>query len=504
MNWLLYVSFAFVDPQPLTLREAISLALEKNPELIAERTGKDSASAALTAAKGAFDPLVSFRLSQRSATTPATSILQGANGRLDEKTSSQSTTLRQRLPWYGMTLENTLENNRISTSNPFTSLNPYYAPSWKSTFSMPLWRNLKTDETRTALKVRRVNQKAADLDFEARVLDLASRVESAYWNWVSALEADAAAKDSVRYAQEALDSTTRLVRAGDQADNELAGARGQLSRTAEQAAQSAGQAREAEQQLKSLLAPNGTDPIWEKEWRPVESRLDLEAKSASELAERALRRRPELAAAQQRLQAEKENTKLAAEALKPQVNLSASRTALGLAGRSVPQGSFFPGLSLDAPPQLVGSYGRAYTQVWQNRYPTYEASLSIELPIRNREAEGRYGQQQAVQRRQEAQSRQIEVQTALEVRKAWESYLAAKARIAAASDSEAASRERLESELRLYREGQSNNLNLNVRQGELTQSQQLLVNARRALNLASAELRRSAALTLETFAITVE
>jgi outer membrane protein TolC len=501
MTWLFLLAFA---AEPLALRDAITMALQKNPELVAERTGQEGAAAALLNAQGAFDPILGFRFTQRSATTAATSILQGVNGRLDERNSTQATTFRQRLPWLGATFENVLENNRISTTNPFTSLNPYYAPVWRTTLAVPIWRYRKDDQFRSALRVRRANQQAADRDFEAKVLDIAARVEAAYWSWVAALEAEAAANDSVKYAREALDSTARLVRAGEQADNELAGARGQLRRAEEQAAQTSGAAREAAQQLKSLLASGGSDAIWDQEWRPVETQLALEAKSASELAERALRFRPELAAASQRLTAEKENTKFAAEGRKPSVDLSISRTAQGLAGRAVPQGELFPGFSLDPPPQLVGGYGRAYSQVWRTNYPTYEATLTIELPLRNREAEGRFGQQKAIERRAEAQIRQLEVQTALEVRRAWENYTAAQARIRAAADSQAASRERLESELRLYSEGQSNNLNLNVRQSELTESQQLLVNSRRALNLAAAELRRAAALTLETFSIKVE
>lgn len=505
MKWMLLWAFVQGEAQQaVTLKEVVALAMERNPELAAERTGPEGAAAALHAAKGAFDPILGFRLGQKSSTVAASSVLQGANGRLDERNSTQSTSFRQRLPWLGMTFENQLENNRISTSNPFTSLNPYYAPVWRSTFAMPLWRFRKTDEARTNLKVRRASRAAADSDFEARVLELAARVEMAYWNWVGAREAEAAARESVRYAQEALDSTTRLVRAGEQADNETAGARGQLRRSEEQAAQAAGEERTAEQQLKSLVARDAQDPIWEQGWRPADQGLELAATSAADLAERALKRRPELAAAAERLRGEKENTQLAAEARKPGVDLSLSRTTQGLAGRSVPQGSIFPGFSLDAPPELVGSYGRAYGQLWRNRYPTYEATLSIELPLRNREAEGRYGQQRAVQKRLEAQLRQLEIQTVLEVRRAWESYAAARARIAAAADGEVASRERLESELRLYREGQSNNLNLNVRQSERTASQQSLAAARRTLNLAGADLRRAAALTLEALAITVE
>lgn len=504
MTWIFLLALAWAEPQPIALREVLSMAIEKNPELLVERSAKDGAAASLLSAQGAFDPTLGFRFSQRNATTPATSILQGVNGRLDERTSSQATTLRQRLPWLGISLENQIENTRVSTTNPFTSLNPYYAPSWRTTLAMPLWRNRKTDEARTNIKVRRANQQAADKDLELRLLDLAARVESAYWNWVGARDAASAAQEAVKYAGEAFESTERLVRAGEQADNELAGARGQLRRAEEQAAQASGSAREAEQHLKALAASTGSDAIWEQDWAPVETGLDLEAKSASELTGRALKKRPELAAAERRLAAEKELTKLSAEELKPAVGLSISRTAQGLAGRSVPQGSLFPGFSLDAPPQLVGAYGRAYGQVWRNQYPTYEATLSVDLPLRNREAAGRLGQQQAQQRRAEAQLRQLEIATTLEIRRAWEAYVAAKARIESAAASESDSRERLDSELRLYREGQSNNLNLNVRQRERSDSQQLLVAARRALNLARAELRRAAALTLETFSITIQ
>ena len=260
-----------------------------------------------------------------------------------------------------------MENNRLSTSSRFTSLNPYYASVWRTTLAVPIWRYRKTDEARTNLKVRRANQQAASEEFQAKVMDLAARVEGAYWTWVAALEAEAAAGESIRYAREALESTERLVRAGEQADNELAGARGQLRRAEEQGAQFLGQAWEAEQQLKALLASDGTDPLWEQAWRPLDTSLALAATTtAGELTQRALERRPELAAAALRWKAERENTKLAAEGRKPAVDFSVTRTAQGLAGRAVAQGSLFSGFSLDAPPQLIGSYGRAYSQVWRN------------------------------------------------------------------------------------------------------------------------------------------
>ena len=154
MIFSLLLAFAAGEAQPLTVAEAIARALERNPEMVAERTGKEGAAAALQAAKGAFDPVLGFRFAQRTATTPATSILQGINGRLDERTSGQATTLRQRLPWMGMRLENQIENNRVSTSTPFPSLNPYSAPVWRTTLAVPVFYSLFDDLTVWVGRVR--------------------------------------------------------------------------------------------------------------------------------------------------------------------------------------------------------------------------------------------------------------------------------------------------------------------------------------------------------------
>jgi outer membrane protein TolC len=488
----------------LTLRDAVQMALANNPELLAERAQRDSASPAIEAAKGAFDPVFGLRGGWRQTSTPASSILQGVNGRLDERFWSQSVEARQRLPWLGMRWETALENQRVATSNPFTSLNPYYQLLQRDSLVIPLGRFRKTDEFRTELKIRQREKKALAHDFAAHVLELVHRVEAAYWNRAAAAEALAAARAVEQAAAESLASTERQVREGEMSEADLAGALGQHRRAQEARATAEGASREAEAHLKSLLAPAATDPIWRESIVAAEREADQPAADAASLTTLALDTHPELAALAARLDMQQHQVQLASSAAAPQIDLTLSQTRQGLAGRSVPQGDLFPGLNLDAPPQLIGNLGRALSQAARNRFPSYEVGLAIELPLRNRAAEGRLAQQRLLTTRVEALRRQAGIQLASGIAQSWARLDASRQRMTLTREAVTFSEARLASEFRLFREGQSNNLNLNTRQNELAQSRQLLVEAQRTYNLAAADLRRLSATCFTDFKITLE
>ncbi len=488
----------------LSLREAVQTAIENNPEIVAERAVREGASAAITAAQGAFDPIVGLRGGWRKSRMPAASILDGVNGRLEERSWVQGMRLWQRLPWRGIEVESSIENQRLQTNNPFVSLNPYYQLVERSSVKIPLWRFGKTDQVRTELKVRRKEAGAASKDFEMRVVALVHRVETAYWNLMAASEAEQWARALESTAESAMESTARLIREGEMADSELAGARGQLQRAREQRASAEGRRREAAAQLKGLLASSATDPVWGQELVTAEDMAGVEPGHHIELRKMALAGHPEIRALELRMEAQKAQRELAETAAAPQVDLQFSQTRQGLAGRAVPQESFFPGVSFDAPPQLIGGLGRVGTQVWRNRYPTYEVGLNIEFPWRNRAAEGALAQQRIAEKRLSAQRRQLEIQIVSGIEQAWARWEAARKRIESAKGAEEDSKQRLESELRLYREGQGNNLGVNSRQNELTESRQLLVMARQDQNQAAADLRQISATSLTYFGIRVE
>lgn len=489
----------------LSLEDAVQLAISQSPDAAIERTRTEEGDGAYLAARGAFQPTIKLKSLLQRTTLPTSSALEGPGGRLDQHFNSQGIVIQERLPWRGITLEVSLENTRTSTSNPFFALNPYYAPVSTQSLLIPLWRNSQTDSFRTEMLVRKRQQTMSQEQFAAGLLGLSARVEAAYWEWVSAQESVTNAEEVLRIATATLESTQRMVKEGDASDAEGTGATGQQRRAAETLAQARGALQQTENTLKALLSRDAQDDIWQESLKPATPWRNHQFSPDGDPVKTALLQRPELRVAEGSVAVEDQRRKLAQEGLKPRVDLSMGHTSRGLAGREMSSGGIgIPGFDLSPPAFLIGGYGRGFTQLWQNTYPSYQASLEVELPIFQRQARGELGVASASMRRAELQKTQTEIQIGLEVRQALTALAAAKERITEADGAVDSSRLRLESEQRLYREGLSDNLNLNVRQNELAESQRAAVAARRAWHLAAAELRRATAQSFEDFKIRVQ
>jgi hypothetical protein len=305
----------------------VQRAISVSPEAIAERAQRDVLPPAITAAKEAFDPVLGVRGGWRQVRTPASSILQRVNGRFDDRFWTQSVEWKQRLPWFGMRWESTIESQRVATSNPFTSLNPYYQLLQRDTLVVPLARFRKADEFRTDLRIRQREQRAGGHELEAHLIELVHRVEAAYWTLAAAREGMVAAASIERAAMESLSSTERQVKEGEMVQAELAGAR-------------AGQTRPSRPEL-ARKEPNG---------KPRPSSKSLLTASATAT-------HPELLALVQRMEGQQEQIRLAASAAAPQNRLGAESVQARSRGKSVLQGNLFPGFNLDAPANLRGGWG---------------------------------------------------------------------------------------------------------------------------------------------------
>lgn len=122
----------------LSLEEAVQLAIAQSPDAAIERTRTEEGAGAYLAARGAFQPTIKLKSLFQRATLPTSSALEGPGGRLDQHFNSQGIAIQERLPWRGITLEASLDSTRTSTSSPFFSLNPYYAPQSTQSLFIPL------------------------------------------------------------------------------------------------------------------------------------------------------------------------------------------------------------------------------------------------------------------------------------------------------------------------------------------------------------------------------
>ena len=513
----------------LSLNEAIQMAIKGNLEVEIERTNEPLAEASLKESRGFYDPKFSWMPSIRTASTPTSSTLAAADGKQVEHDFVQNFSFSQQVPWQGISLNASWQNSRVSSNNPFTSLNPLVNSALNISFALPLWRNRETDAARTEIRVLSRNIELSDLDFELKVIDVVTRTEVAYWNLVAARQNAQVKKDGVDLGQEQLARTKRMIGSGTLAPVELAASEAELERRLDDWYAAVGSVTTSENALKTLIAGGRGDTVWSDIIVPSQNvQLSTASEDLKEAIDTAITRRRELRELKLRQDTNNVQKELAENQTKPRIDLIAGYTSSGLGGTLLNTENPFAqstqvlvdnlnklliasgmdpvSVSMGGggvPPALIGGAGTALSSVLTGDFSTYQAGLSFDLNFRNRAAEGRLGQAVANERRLKLQEAQAEQLIEAQVRNALQSLSSAKQRITAAEAAERSGREKLDSEIRLFHTGESTNFLVLTRQNEYLDSRYRSVAATLEYNKSVAQLEQALGTTLESHEISL-
>ena len=517
------------EQRKISLNEAIQLALENNLELETERSNVQSAKVAIEAAKGVFDPFLRYTPSFEDRNTPTASVLQGSSGNLNEKFFNNNFELRKKTGIQGGALTATFDNSRQTSTNPFTSLTPLTSARLGVAYIQPLLRNRTIDRERAELVIRNKQVGISELDFELRSIDVVARVEQAYWDLVAARQDLEVKTDAVKLAQEQLERNRRMIDSGTLAPIELSSSQAELERRRDTLLSALGVVTELENQLKTLLTKDRDAEMWAQELVPTNTAIEA-APAVKELEPAlkvALSQRPELKHVDQRLEVNDIDTRVNREQLKPLVNLVGSYTLSGLAGKTSTGENPFTasnvslyerlnllssraGLPAFVPPSfgslpdfLIGGYGSTLSNIFVGRYPTYQAGLQIDIPIRNRQAKAAVEQSLIVERRLKIERARAEQAIGTQVRNALQSLETSRQRIVAAEAGSKAAKDRLDSEVRLYQTGESTNFFVLTRQNEFLDARRRELLAKLDFNKASARFLQSVGETLKSRSIRI-
>jgi len=520
-----------VIERKLSLAETLEMALRNNLDIEIERTSVATSRQLLNAAKGAFDGVFRWQPSVEVRNTPTTNVLIGSNGKLSEHFHNQNLAFGQKLPWHGASVQAGFDNSRQSTNNPFAGLNPFTQSRLLVGITQPLWRNRLIDPDRAELRIRSKAIDVSEVDLELRVIDIVNRVELAYWDLVGARQAVGVADEGVRWGQEQSARSKRMIEAGTLAPVEQSGAEAELERRRDTYFATIYILTEAENTLKTLIASGKEDTIWSDAIIPTEERA-VDAPAADEfqkVMDAALKRRPELRQVTLRRESNDVQKTLAANQLKPQVNLIANYTNSGLAG-TVPFGSSsnpfaqsssattdrlnllsvihglppLPPVGFGSiPSSLVGGYGTALSNLFGGNYPGVQVGLAMDWTTRNQTAKANVAIAAINEKRLGLERSRTEQTIVAQVRSAMQSIETARQRIQAAAASTRAAREKLDSETRLFQVGESTSFLVLTRQNEYTDSLRRDVVSRLEFNRAVARLQQATGYTLETHKLTI-
>jgi hydrophobic/amphiphilic exporter-1 (mainly G- bacteria), HAE1 family len=514
----------------LSLYEATRMAMANNLEIEIERTNIPYATASLKAAKGAFDPLLLYSPGFETRNNPVASTLAAADGKATEHYVNNNVILRQKTPWQGLAFHIDWDNQRQSTNNPFVALNPNFTSRLTMGFSMPLWRYRDIDPDRAQVKIRSKQQEQTRVDFTGKVIEIITRAQASYWDLAAAIQDATVADDGVRLAQEQYDRTQRQIQAGTLAPVELSASEAELQRRKDIYVTAIGVVTAVENNLKTILSPDRTDPIWSERIIPTDSRTaPSPVENLTEAMSIALKRRPELLSLQLTMDQVEIQKKLARTSTKPQIGLVSNYSVAGLAGTpSASSGGFAdaftplflrvnelseiaglaplppPSFGGGVPPNFIGGYGQSLANLAGWGYQSVQAGLVIEWNPRNRTPDAQLQQAVIAEHRLKISRQNLEQGITAQVRNSLQALETAKQRIAAARASEKAASEKLESEVRLFQTGESTNFLVLTRQNDLLEARRRVVGSVLLLNRAVAALQQSVGTTLEDNKITLQ
>ncbi|HEX8748473.1 MAG TPA: TolC family protein [Pyrinomonadaceae bacterium] len=520
------------DQVPLSLNDAIRLALRNSNDIDQSRIDVQIAEYNLRAARGVYDPLLSSENYFERATTPTSSTLggAGASGSVTQQDVTGSARLGGFSPWGGGSYQLDFSSTRLTTTNQNVRLNPQFPTAFTITYAQPLWRGLRFDNNRRQIEIAKRNLSLTDAQFRQRAIDVISQVEQSYWNLAFALRNLQVQIDAVRQARVQVESNNRQVEKGVLAPIDVVAAQTQVT-TFEQNIYTAQEAVTlAENTLKTLILPDRNDTLWSRAITPV-TPVNLEAPRVplEQAVRAALDNRPELAQLKTTADINDVNVRFFRDQTKPQVDLVGTYTTAGLAGTLVQPGqssttssnaallqrvndlSALAGLqplpttttTSTVAPNLVGGYTQSLRNLIEQNYPTARVGVRVSLPLRNRTAEANLGASLAQGNRIKEQLAQAEQLIEADVRNSLQAVRSAEARLASAAATRSSAEQQYESEQRQFRAGTTTVFLVLQRQTDLLAARARELQAQTDLNKSISAFQRATGRTLEANQISI-
>jgi outer membrane protein TolC len=483
---------------PMTLEEAIAMALVNNNDIDTSKIQVQIAEFNLRAARGIYDPAIVSETYYESATTPVASTIGGStNGSLTQKRLFGTAGLSGFSPWQGGSYSADFNSSRTTTSNTNATLNPQYPTALTFTYRQPIFRGRRFDNNRRQIEIAKKNLSLTDAQFRQRAIEVITQVEQAYWDLVFSLRNLQVQIDAVKQARTQLESNQRLVDKGVLAPIDVIAATTQIT-TFEQSVYTAQEdVTRAENNLKTLMLPDRTSTIWSRPITPI-SEVSLEPpRTGLEFAiTDALRNRPEIAQLETTAQINQIDQRYYRDQTKPQVDLVGSYTSQGLAGAQSNPDRI-------PPANLVGGYLNSLGNLLGQDYPTYRVGVSISLPWGNRTAKANLGRSLAEGSQIVNAREKTEQLIEAEVRNSLQALRSAEARLASALAARTSAEQLYESEQRQFRAGITTFYLVLQRQTELLTARGRELQAQTDLNKAISEFQRATGTTLSANNVSV-
>ncbi|HXY06639.1 MAG TPA: TolC family protein [Terriglobales bacterium] len=486
----------------LSLRDAIFLALENNSDIRVDETQVENQKFNLLRNHQPFDPLLTAILFGNRYSYPGYSQLQGvgvsANATQNVLTQSGQLTFSQTFPT-GTNIQVGLGSIKSSTNSGFYYFNPYFTSTWNLQFTQPLLRNRGRFANRAPIVIARRNLQQSRASFAAQVNDAVLQVVAQYWTVVQARGNLAVQQKSLDSAQASYQRDKRALELGALPPLNIYRSESEVASRRVQVIQGEYDLKQREDGLRMLIGANQDSYFHALDLEltePAEAEGELRTIDSATALEQALEHRPELDAARYALANDDTNLQLAHNHLQADLSLTGFYQAQGLGGD---QYNLTTG-------QLIaqGGLGTSFSQLFAFGYPGYGATLTLNLPIKNRGAQADLGAALVARRNDLYSERKIREQITLEVSNAVHQLELAKLTLAANRTAVDLAQKNVAAEQRKYELGEGTVFFVLEAQTELAQAEQALLQSQVSYQLAITAVDHATGSLLEPYHVQID
>ena len=373
----------------LSLRDAVLLTVENNSAVRVQETQVETSKFALLGTYQPFDPKLESVLDVNRVSSPGYTELQGigtsSNGTLNSLNQRAEVNYSQTFQT-GTNIVIGLLSAKTSTNSSFYFFNPYFGSTLNLQFTQPLLRNAWRFANRAPLVIARRALQQSRASFEAQVSDVILQVVTQYWAVVQARGDLEVERKSLEAADVTYQNNKRALELGALPPLDIYRSESAVASRRVLMIKGEYALKRAEDELRMTIGAD-LDPYFHALDLELTEKPDVEGEPrnmdvTSALGE-ALKQRPDLLAARYLLDNDDTNIRLARNRLKPDLSLSGFYQSNGLGGNE---------FSL-ATGQLIsrGGLGSSFNQLFGFGFPGYGATLTLNLPIKNRAAQAELG-----------------------------------------------------------------------------------------------------------------
>jgi outer membrane protein TolC len=447
-----------------------------------------------------YDPSISGSLNNEKYTQPLSNIAIYGVPTLQQNTTNGNINYTQAFPT-GTSLSVVFDNSRGATNSPNSFLNPTLNSYYHVLLQQQLLAGFGFGPNLRYLRIAKNNQKISDEAFKLQVISTITQIANMYWDLVAAYDDEQVKSRSLDFANQTLESDRKQLSLQAIPAMDVLKAEGEVANREQDLTVAKTTLEFQELLMKNALTKNLDDPILEAmPVRPTDKSGTVDATTTQGPMEDMIARalRDRIELGESDL--DLDNRRISRNAARNAVLPSVALTAF-YGGTGL---AGLPNPNSDVVSTAPRDFGGAVQNAFNNTAPDYYVGVSVNIPIRNRIAKSDQYRAELETRQSELRLQQLKKQIRIEVRNAQYALEQSEARVGSARKARDLAQKTFEIMGKEQELGAGSNYQTLTAQRDLAVAESTLVAAMTAYQKAKIELERSVGSTLEANAISIE